>query len=62
MIGFVYPVGTRVMLASGGPVMLVVDVDPKNSRVLVSWRNADGVMEEWFPSVCLDIVRARVSR
>lgn len=54
---FVYPIGTRVRLASGGPEMLVVDIDPPRSRTKAAWQIDDGAREAWFPSICLDIVR-----
>lgn len=47
------PIGTRVRLASGGPVMLVVDVHPMTMEVTCAW--PDG--EHRFRIVCLDVVR-----
>lgn len=35
---FVYPIGTRVRLASGGPEMIVVDLDEDRANVLCAWR------------------------
>lgn len=48
------PIGTRVRLASGGPEMLVVDLDPVRWRVLAAWNGG----EAWFLVVCLDVIRA----
>lgn len=37
------PVGTRVRLASGGPIMLVVANDgPDREYVTCAWENSDG--------------------
>lgn len=47
------PIGTKVRLASGGPLMLVVDNNRDNFSVLAAW---DGG-EDWFQVVCLDVVR-----
>jgi hypothetical protein len=47
------PIGTRVRLASGGPDMLVVDLDSVRWCALAAW---DGG-EAWFPVVCLDVIR-----
>lgn len=47
------PIGTRVRLASGGPVMLVVDIHPELMAVTVAWQYGEAI----FPIVCLDIVR-----
>lgn len=49
------PIGTRVRLASGGPVMTVVDIDPETMRVFCDWRSGAA----WFRIVCLDVVRKR---
>jgi uncharacterized protein YodC (DUF2158 family) len=54
---FVYPVGTQVELASGSPILTVVDVDVNTSTVIVAWYDGDEVQEQEFPSVCLNIHR-----
>jgi uncharacterized protein YodC (DUF2158 family) len=55
---FVYPVGTQVELASGSPVLTVVDVDVNTSSVTVAWKDEHGEVEEKiFPSVCLNLHR-----
>ncbi len=54
---FTYPIGTPVRLASGGPNMTVVDFDARNARVLCAWRDGSGVMEAWFASTTLNIIR-----
>jgi uncharacterized protein YodC (DUF2158 family) len=46
-------IGTRVRLASGGPVMLVVEFHPKIMTVLCAWDD----QEDWFHIVTLDVVR-----
>ncbi|MEM7528856.1 MAG: hypothetical protein AAF416_14460 [Pseudomonadota bacterium] len=48
------PIGTRVRLASGGPVMLVVDVKDAFT-VTCAWPGGEGD----FSVVCLDVVRNR---
>lgn len=47
------PIGTRVRLASGGPEMLVVDIDLYRLRVLCAWPEG----ERWFLIVCVDVTR-----
>jgi uncharacterized protein YodC (DUF2158 family) len=47
------PLGTRVRLASGGPVMLVVDIHPETMSVTCAWHGGEAV----FPVVCLDVIR-----
>ncbi|WP_108398294.1 hypothetical protein [Devosia submarina] len=37
MTGFIYPVGFRVRLGSGSPVLTVVDVHPEASEITVEW-------------------------
>ncbi len=49
------PIGTRVRLASGGPVMLVVDLDPVNFQVMCAWKGG----EAWFRVVTLDVIRRK---
>jgi uncharacterized protein YodC (DUF2158 family) len=53
------PIGTRVRLASGGPIMLVVSNDgPHRDIVTCGWRADDGsAQEDDFVIVCLDVVR-----
>jgi uncharacterized protein YodC (DUF2158 family) len=47
--------GDRVTLISGGPPMLVVDVDGDN--VAVSWKDdAGGVVEDAFSRGCLSLI------
>ena len=48
-------IGTRVRLASGGPTMLVTDLDPQAWRVMCSWDGGEG----WFSVVCLDVIRRK---
>ncbi len=43
--------GDHVMLNSGGPVMLVVDVEGEN--VTASWRTGSGIQEATFPRACV---------
>jgi uncharacterized protein YodC (DUF2158 family) len=51
------PIGTRVRLASGGPVMLIVENLP-GCRVTCAWTGQDGrPIEDDFLVVCLDIIR-----
>ena len=57
MTMFAYPIGTKVRLASGGPEMLAVDIDPASARTRCAWLTESGAREAWFPSICLDIVR-----
>ena len=51
------PIGTRVRLASGGPLMVVVENLPPDDDgmaiVRCAWENG----EHDFPIVCLDVVR-----
>lgn len=35
--GFIYPIGFRVRLGSGSPVLTVVDVHPECSEITVEW-------------------------
>lgn len=37
MYGFIYPIGFRVRLGSGSPVLTVVDVHPECSEITVEW-------------------------
>jgi len=54
---FCYLLGTRVRLGSGGPMMVVVDLNPNTGYVECEWRE-DGILHEGkFKSICLDIVR-----
>lgn len=49
------PIGTRVMLASGGPIMLVTAWDDDREYVWCEW---EGCAESArFRIVCLDVVR-----
>lgn len=41
MPGFIYPIGFRVRLATGSPVLTVVDVHPEVSEITVEWPGAD---------------------
>jgi hypothetical protein len=54
---FVYPIGTQVMLASGSPILTVVDFNRDISTVTVSWKDGDEVNEKDFPAVCLTLYR-----
>ena len=47
------PIGTKCRLASGGPEMLVIDIEEGGYKVLCSW----GYGEKWFPTVCLNVIR-----
>jgi hypothetical protein len=52
----VYAIGTEVRL-SGGPILLIVDMDVPNRSVLCAWRGNDGaVREQWIPVGLLDVV------
>jgi len=53
------PIGTKVRLASGGPEMVVVDIDISTMRVCCAWRSSIDASESdcWFPIVCLDVIR-----
>lgn len=48
-------IGQRVVLNSGGPVCLIVDIDSTdNNYVQVAWRNNDSsVSEDWFHISCM---------
>jgi len=46
------PIGTKVRLASGGPVMLVTDLD--GPRIYCEWGPNQGM---WLPTVCVDVIR-----
>lgn len=46
-------IGDRVRLASGGPILLVVDVAPKGQRVTVAWREGNLVREQSLFRACL---------
>lgn len=48
------PIGTRVRLASGGPEMLIVDLDGERMQVLCAWGPRS---EMWLPVVCVDVIR-----
>lgn len=48
-------VGSIVMLNSGGPLMLIVDVD--DDRFTCAWRNRGEIAEAIFPRVCIHRVR-----
>jgi hypothetical protein len=37
MSGFIYPIDFRVRLATGSPVLTVVDVHPESSEITVEW-------------------------
>jgi uncharacterized protein YodC (DUF2158 family) len=51
------PIGTRVRLASGGPVMLIIENLP-GCKVTCAWIGVNGVpVEGVFLVVCLDIIR-----
>lgn len=58
MGGVFYPVGTKVRLASGGPEMIVVDIDPRAAKATCAWRSGNRAEEYQFPTVCLDLVRS----
>jgi uncharacterized protein YodC (DUF2158 family) len=49
------PIGTKVRLASGGPEMLVLDMD-ENGQVLCAWGRTEDE-ERWFPTVIVDVIR-----
>ena len=57
MAGVFFPIGTKVRLASGGPEMLVVDVDVAGAKATCAWATGHSVGEHTFPTVCLDLVR-----
>jgi len=43
-----YILGERVRLRTGGPEMLVVDMDPRRSHLIAAWKNGDAVCEGEF--------------
>lgn len=46
--------GALVILNSGGPVMLVVDVEPASGQLTAAWRDDSGrVTERSLPQVCV---------
>jgi uncharacterized protein YodC (DUF2158 family) len=49
------PIGTRVRLASGGPVMLITDWDGDREYVWCEWENCSEPAR--FRIVCLDVIR-----
>jgi len=51
--------GDAVALPSGGPLMLVVDVEPWGA-VLCAWRDASGERVAWLHPVGLRIIRRAV--
>ncbi len=54
------PIGTRVRLASGGPVMVVVGWDETDREYVVcAWDGPDGPQEHRFRIVTLDVVRRK---
>lgn len=48
-------IGQRVTLNSGGPVSIIVDIDPTDANyVQIAWRNIDGsVTEDWLHISCV---------
>lgn len=62
MTKFAFPIGTKVRLASGGPEMLIVDLDQETGRYLCSWKHDAVVSEDWFVPITLDVVRGPVVR
>jgi uncharacterized protein YodC (DUF2158 family) len=44
-------IGNRVRLNSGGPIMLVVDIN--DDAVIVAWRDSGGSREHNFPALCV---------
>ncbi len=53
-------IGQKVRLASGGPEMIVVDIEVNTLHCLCSWKNNGKIEESWFPIVCLDIIRGKI--
>jgi uncharacterized protein YodC (DUF2158 family) len=49
-----YWVGDVVRLRSGGPNMLVVDVDVEGTFCVVSWLDGAKAVEMDVPSICLE--------
>lgn len=45
---FKFPIGARVRLKSGGPDMLVVDLDAERETRIAAWKNGDAVSEATF--------------
>jgi uncharacterized protein YodC (DUF2158 family) len=51
------PIGTRMRLASGGPIMITVENLP-GCKVTCAWLGSNGrAVEGDFPIVCLDVIR-----
>lgn len=51
--GTLYTIGERVRLRSGGPEMLIVDMDPARSSVIAAWKSGDAVSERSFEVAAL---------
>lgn len=49
------PIGTRVRLASGGPMMLVTEWDDDREYVWCEWERCEKPAR--FRIVCLDVIR-----
>ena len=46
--GTIHPIGARVRLKSGGPEMLVVDLDTERSTRIAAWKDGAAVSEHEF--------------
>ena len=46
--GTLHPIGSHVRLNSGGPDMLIVDLDPERRTVVTAWKDGDAVSEREF--------------
>ena len=54
---------STVKLNSGGPDMLVVDIDIKTNQCLCSWKNDnDQTAEVWYPNVCLTQIKKETEK
>lgn len=47
-LGTLYPIGARVRLNSGGPDMLIVDMDEARGTRVAAWQSGSAVSEREF--------------
>lgn len=55
--GTCYVIGERVRLRSGGPTMLVVDMDPRRSYLIAAWKEGNAVSERHYEVASLEAVQ-----